>query len=465
MAGLSKKRRHKLSYKIGASFLTMMVAIELGLFISLYLLVFNTYVKQEVDNLVVRGDNYARVLAVDFSSSMVRHSVLAGVDNSTAMVVQNASNQTTLDSSQTVTSEMRQHIQEFQKSNSNTSQSLHTHLFRDDYIVSMSPVKSDGKVIGRIYMFLDTHHIRQILFDFTGIFAVLALLTIFLTVLSAFYISRFITRPLLLIKNGAQKIALGDLSLALNINSQDELSDLATAIENLASNLNTMKKSRNEFLASVAHELRTPLTFIKGYADIAARPSSSDAQKAEYLIIIREETDRLSALTDDLMTLAQLEENEFKIRKASVIVSKIIEQAVSKMSPILAQKNIQIALSGNSDFVAALDETRIEQVLVNLLMNAYKYSFEKSTITLSISSDDNLFHIKIADNGEGIPDEELTHIFERFYRVDKSRSRKTGGAGLGLAIVQDIIKLHGGTISVQSKIGSGTSFEITLPYE
>lgn len=467
MASLIRRARtkvhRKLSLKIGLSFLTVVIAIELGLFISLYLLMLNTHVRQEVNSVVTRGDNHARVLATAFDSEMIQHAIMTEADSNTAIVIQD-SHDKILQSSQTLNNKMKQHIQSLEKV-STKSQALHYHLFGDDYIVSVSPIRQGDKLLGKVYMFLQTNSIRQTIFDFTTIFIVLALLSLLITIFAVLYISRRVTRPLVQIKDGTEKIAQGDLSLALNVKTGDELSELAQSIENLAHHLDSMKKERNEFLASVAHELRTPLTLVRGYADIAVRSNLTEPERANYLGIIREETARLTRLMEDLMTLAQLEENNFKIEKEPVAVAPFVAQLRAKAEGIFAQKNIRLECSGNFDFQAKLDPERIEQVLMNLLMNAYKYSPENSTITINTFADEKKFYFKIIDEGEGIPDSELAHIFDRFYRVDKSRTRKTGGVGLGLAIVKDIIKLHGGKIMVNSKIGLGTQFEISLPLE
>ncbi len=463
MAGLIKRMQRKLSVKIGLSFLAAVITIELVLFVSLYLLVLNTMVQQQVNNLVTRGESYARVLALDFSPEMMEHAVLTGVDDNSAMVIQNADNQI-LKTSQPVNSVMEAHLKELQKKESQKSEILHYHWFGDAYIVSSSPILKNGTLVGKVDMFLDTAYIQQLVFKFTSIFVILAFLTLAMTFLATFYLSRNITRPLLKIKEGTEKIAQGELSLSLNVKTHDELGELANSIENLAQDLDKMKLQRNDFLASVAHELRTPLTFIKGYADIASRANVSETQREDYLTIIREETERLTRLMEDLIALAQLEENTFKIEKVNVQVDEFLTELSNKISVILAQKDIHLETTGARDFVAEFDPVRMEQVLMNLLTNAYKYSAEHSVISLDVRCEERTFSFIITDQGDGISDEELPHIFERFYRVDKSRTRKTGGFGLGLSIVADIVRMHQGKIFAVSELGIGTQIEVQLPY-
>lgn len=464
MAKLINQIRRKLSLKIGLIFGLFMILIELWLFIGFYLFIFNTTVNNEVNSIRVRSDNYARVLAMAFNSDMVQHIIMMEEnDAGKTVVVQNAQNKI-LASSQTLTAKMKKQIRLFEHTTS-TNEKLHDHLYKDDYIVTASPILKDKKVLGRVYLFLDTMPIRNIIWQFTVIFILLVFITLFLTTVATFYLSKRITRPLIEIKRGAEKIASGHSNLVFERKSVDELGDLARSIEKLSEDLNRMKKQRNEFLASVAHELRTPMTFIKGYADIASREKTTSKARAEYLAIIREEIDRLTKLIENLMTLARLEENEFTIEKEEIKLSEVFETVASSMKIILDEKRITLECVGETQFFVQIDRQRIEQVLTNLLMNAYKYSPPDSKITLQVIKQTDQFKIVIADEGEGIAQAELKHIFEHFYRVDKSRTRNTGGFGLGLSIVEDIVRLHGGTISVESKERVGTAFIVTLPYK
>ena len=282
-----KKLKKKISMKIGGSFFTVVVAIELALFISLYLLIVNTWVREEVDSVVAQGDNHALVLSGDFSTETIEHVVLMEEGSSqTAIVVQDSYGKT-IKSSQTINSEMKKHISALKNEEKNKKQSLHYHWLGDKYIVSKASIQSNGNIVGSVYMFLSTKQIQNMVFNFTGIFAVLAVITLVVTAFAIFYITRTVTRPLIEIKLGTDKIAQGDLSIRLDVNAEDELGELAKSIEELAEKLDFMKRERNEFLSSVAHELRTPLTFIKGYADIANRSTTSLEDKTQYLRIIR----------------------------------------------------------------------------------------------------------------------------------------------------------------------------------
>jgi len=457
-----KIKNNKLSVKMAFTFFSVTFIIEITLFFILYFLVINSMVAQEINNLLYRGDGYARMMQGDFTEKNINNAINTGIDDHSAMVIENNTKQI-IKSSRKIDNEMLKHISELQNNDRNVSESLDFHWVGDKYAATSSPIFEKNKKIGTIYMFLDRSYIQQLIFNFSKVFILIVLLSLLITILLLVYLSKVITSPLIKIKEGAEKITQGNYSLSLDINTNDELQDLAHSIEELSTKLNLVEKERNEFLASIAHELRTPLTFIRGYADILKRPTITSFDKLEYITIIQEETDRLTQLLENLMMLAQLEEHEFKINKIEVNLKPFIENVKKKSSTFLSQKNISLELKGIGSISAIFDPTRMEQVLINLLMNAFKYSKENSKIILEVKQSENFITFIVRDEGEGIAEHELKHIFDHFYRIDKSRTRKSGGGGLGLAIVKQITELHEGRIFVNSKLNCGTEIQIIIP--
>ena len=213
-----------------------------------------------------------------------------------------------------------------------------------------------------------------------------------------------------------------------------------------------MKKERNEFLASVAHELLTPLTYMKGYAKVAKRDSLTKEEREEYLQIIEDETDSVTDLVQDLFMLVQLEQHQFVIKTKSAS-SAIFRTNGRKTKTTLTNKQMQLHVYCKDDLEVCIDERRMEQVMLNLLHNAYQHSPENTAITIRVLMETDSFTISVQDEGEGIPEEDIPHIFDRFYRVDKSRTRATGGKGIGLAVAKEIVELHNGSILVTSQLG------------
>ncbi|MBN1793473.1 MAG: HAMP domain-containing protein [Candidatus Omnitrophica bacterium] len=223
-----------------------------------------------------------------------------------------------------------------------------------------------------------------------------------------------------------------------------------------------LEKVKKDFVVNVSHELRTPLTAIKGFVE-TLEEDASDHEQARYLAIIRKHTDRLINIVQDLISLSELEEASFKLQTETVSVPDIIEEIVKIFEQRLKKKNIAVERICDKGLpLVQGDVFRLEQMFINLVDNAIKYT-EKGKISIRVSHDDGYIVTKIQDTGIGISPGELSRIFERFYVVDKSRSKELGGTGLGLAIVKHIISLHAGKIDVKSTPGEGTCFTVFLP--
>ena len=230
--------------------------------------------------------------------------------------------------------------------------------------------------------------------------------------------------------------------------------------------LNEIKKKKNlekikkDFVVNVSHELRTPLTTIKGYLETI---EGLDETQEKYLDTAKRNTDRLISIVKDLLLISEIESDEFKIRKQNVDIEALLLRIIKIFKPAVEKKklNLEIDLEKNLPEVKG-DPFKLEQVFINLIDNAVKYT-EKGSIRICAQKRNSVIDISVKDTGIGIPEKDLQRIFERFYVVDKSRSKTVGGTGLGLSIVKHITHLHKGTIKVESKQGQGTAFFISLP--
>lgn len=268
--------------------------------------------------------------------------------------------------------------------------------------------------------------------------------------------------PLLAMEKATREIAKGNLNSKLNEKSRDELGSLAGAINDLVADLKRMQDSRREFFANIAHELRTPMTYIEGYVKLLAETQQSEEQRSQCIQIIAAETKRLKGLVDDLFELAQFEEGKITLTLEWVDLAEIIETAIEKVKLHALNKGITISLTEDDVPILSLDGNRMQQVFINLLDNAIRYTNDGS-IAVYLSNTPQFIAIDIKDTGIGIPAEEVPYIFERFHRVEKSRSRHYGGTGLGLAIVKELVEIQGGQIAVVSQLGAGTTFTIKFP--
>ncbi len=227
-----------------------------------------------------------------------------------------------------------------------------------------------------------------------------------------------------------------------------------------------LENVRKDFVANISHEIKTPLTAIQGFIEtLSQNPDLNREETRRCIEIIERHVIRLNSIVDDLLSLARIEQEdgnkEFRLQQTPI--KDVIEAALPIVQPNAKDKGITFSIACEESVSARIDASLLELALVNLMDNAVKYSPEKSKIDIIAGEKDRNIYIKIRDNGPGIPKEHLPRIFERFYRVDEARSRKLGGTGLGLAIVKHIVKVHNGTVVVESALGKGSTFTINLP--
>lgn len=227
-----------------------------------------------------------------------------------------------------------------------------------------------------------------------------------------------------------------------------------------------LESIRKEFVANVSHELRTPLTLIKGYVETLIDGAKDDPEVAtRFLQTIHKHANRLAFLIEDLLTISQLESGQVIIHPQSTQLWPIVERVLDELQSTAAQKSITLANSIAADLLGRADADRVEQVIFNLVDNAIKYGRTGGSILISAEDAGDAVKVFVRDNGPGIPADAKDRIFERFFRVDRARSREQGGTGLGLSIVKHIIQAHGGKVWVESVVEKGSTFYFTLPKE
>lgn len=288
------------------------------------------------------------------------------------------------------------------------------------------------------------------------------LVAIAIALVITFFLSRQILAPVKALTLTARRLGQGDFSQRVQVQDKGEMGELAQAFNSMASDLERAEKLRQNMVADVAHELRTPMSNIRGYLEaIRDRVVEPDAATIRSLY---EEAVLLSRLIDDLQELTLAEAGELKLVRQAEDVSELISQVVAAVQAQAFAKGVSLTVELPDRLpLCDIDSHRIGQVLHNLLDNAVAHTTKGDVITVAARQQDNQLEVSVADTGEGIPAEELTNIFEQFYRVDKSRARTTGGSGLGLTISKRLVEAHGGTIEVQSELGKGSCFTFTLP--
>ncbi|MFE4242555.1 HAMP domain-containing sensor histidine kinase [Peribacillus butanolivorans] len=449
----------KISFKLGLWMFVCIFLIETVSMIYLHNKVVHSRIIQELESLKSRGNSHRDVLEISYDNSTLHHIGLMESHTDTDVVITNTKGDILL-SSEKVNSGMKKILKKDLSQVPRKGLIIQSSWKEERYIATVTPFNSDKVNEGYVYMFKNTGDVEDLISQLNKHFLFATLLLLFFMLITIYFLSKALTRPLITMKEATTKLSKGNFSVSVPVRSKDELGELAQSIQSLANELNYLKKERNEFLASISHELRTPLTYIKGYADIARRKDLDIPERTQYLEIIHEESKRLNSLLDELFNIARMDVNTFTISKETVPLSSFLQSVYEKVLPAFTNKNIQLNLECKDNLFMDIDPSRFEQVLLNLLDNALKYSNEYTVTTIKATESIGSISISIIDQGVGIPRADIPHVFDRLYRVEKSRARATGGFGLGLSIVKQLVEVQGGTISVKSSIEQGTCFTI-----
>jgi len=296
--------------------------------------------------------------------------------------------------------------------------------------------------------------------QFLYVFVIALVLILIVVYFSTIHVSK----PIEQLKEGATNVAGGNFKTRVNIKGDNELSDLGNAFNRMTMQLETVDKQRSEFVSNASHELRTPLTSMKILAEsLLYQEGVEEAVYQDFLGDIDREVDRLNHLINDLLLLTKIEDVTEVPNATETNLCELVEQVVKMLRPIADQKFIEIRTDFNGTVYTECASGMMRQAVNNLVDNAIKYSPEGGSVDVRLYATPKNIFIEVEDCGEGIAQEHINHLFERFYRVDKARSRETGGNGLGLHIVMKVVNLHGGRVEIKSSEGQGSVFTIVLP--
>ncbi len=283
-------------------------------------------------------------------------------------------------------------------------------------------------------------------------------------ILISFILSGFITQPIKELTVGITRMSKGHLNQRIHIQGSGELKTLGEAFNTMSEKLESLDLARNEFVSNASHELKTPLSAIKVLAESLLHMEVEDsAIYKEFLTDINNEIDRLNAIITDLLTLVHIDNEDIRLKKEPTELSLLVKKTLKGLQLLAEQRSITLDVMIEEEVFVLGDSMKLQQLLSNIIDNGIKYTQEGGRVLIDVYKTNQLAIVKVSDTGIGIPAEEVLHIFDRFYRVDKARSRVTGGTGLGLSIANRIVLLHGGFIRVSSKEGKGSSFYIELP--
>jgi signal transduction histidine kinase len=325
------------------------------------------------------------------------------------------------------------------------------------------PWKSGNAIKGAILLFSPVNHISNDIVKINLVIWPIGLFFIFISAIIIYIISRRISNPIREMEHAAAKLAAGENTQDLIFESRDEVGRLAKTFNFMKQQLNSTEKMRREFIANVSHDLRTPLTSISGFVQGMLDGLVKPPDYPKYLNIIRNETDRLIRLTSDILQIAQLQSGNIHLNKEILDVRDIVDTVLDNTQISLDEKTISITFDAPSGTLVYADKDRLKQILINLVSNSIKYGRQGGNISLNVLDMAGITRFSVKDNGIGIDEEELPFIFEKFYRVDKSRQSSQSGTGLGLNIVKNLVELHGGRIWAESKIEGGTEVIFEIP--
>jgi len=305
---------------------------------------------------------------------------------------------------------------------------------------------------------------NEILNELLAVVALGLLLATAVAVTGGFFLIRSSLKPLDSMATRAQKITSRSLNERMPVlQTGDELQQLSLSLNRMIERLEDAFHHISRFSADASHELRTPLTIMRGELETAIQKPSVDPEAREVLGTVLEETVRLSKIVDQLLTMARLDAGEAFLELSRFDFSALVRTTVEHMRLLADEKKLFLKIETSKPIQMEGDQSRLQQVIVNLLDNAIKYTPEGGSVTVSVDAKANAAVLKVTDTGIGISEAAQAHIFERFYRTDKARSRRLGGTGLGLSIVKSIGAAHGGQVSVQSIEGRGTTFSFAIP--
>lgn len=325
------------------------------------------------------------------------------------------------------------------------------------------PLVDQNRLEGIIYIYFPLAKIselanNEVVFLFVSAF-------IFLIVISYLIYKgiRHIMRPLSNLQRAVEQMSHGNYATRVPVKSKDEIGRLSSTFNKMAEAIQQEDEAQKTFLATVSHELRTPISYVKGYSEAMQKGIIPESQKEETIQLIVREANRMERLTNELLQLARMENEQADITLYPIPLAETLREVQKILTHQAEKKSIALHLDADDALIIKADEVKLKQVFINIIENAINYSYEQSKIEITAFEDNGNAHITVKDYGIGIPQEDLSHVTERFYRVNKARSRADGGSGLGLSIVEQLLKQLQGKIEIESEVEKGTIVKIILP--
>lgn len=338
-------------------------------------------------------------------------------------------------------------------------------IYEETRFVTAEPLlDKSGERYGTVFAVTPVLVVNDLLSTVIKIFLAAAVVPLIIMFIAIYIMTYRLTKPLKLMSQASRAMAKGDFSKRIPVMSDDEIGELAVSFNMMTNSLAQLEGMRKSFVANVSHELKTPMTTIGGFIDGILDGTIEPEKQSYYLGIVSDEVKRLSRLVQSMLSMARLESGEFPLKPELFDLSALLCSIVISQEQRIEQKKLNIiGLDGLENISVNADRDLLHQAIYNLVDNAIKFSEEGGNISFELKTENKKTVLTVINTGKGIPEKELPFVFERFYKVDKSRSASKNSTGLGLYIVKTIITAHGGTVAVSSKENEFTAFKVTLP--
>ncbi|MFT3984396.1 MAG: HAMP domain-containing sensor histidine kinase [Lachnospiraceae bacterium] len=337
---------------------------------------------------------------------------------------------------------------------------------RNHYIEITTPItdRKSGEVIGVMLTSVSTDSIVDTL-SILGQKAVILEFSMAILIFTfAYFVSLYLIKPFRRVVSAINEMKEGFTGERIHVPDYSETEALSESFNQMVASMQTLDESRQEFVSNVSHELKTPITSIKVLAEsLVSQENVPIELYQEFMKDIVEEIDREDKIINDLLALVKMDKTAADMNIALADINETVEIILKRLRPIANTRNIELVLESIRPVNAEIDEVKFTLAISNLIENAIKYNIEDGWVKVTVDADHQFFTVEVSDSGIGIPEESQAHIFERFYRVDKSHSREIGGTGLGLAITRNAVLMHRGAVKVSSEEGKGTIFTVKIP--
>ncbi len=333
-------------------------------------------------------------------------------------------------------------------------------------IIPIIPVKDGvkGEVSGVVILTSSYDDIDNTINEQKNVSYLIMIALFILIFLLSYYFSGIITKPFKRLLININRITDGNLDEKIDIKGNYEIEEIGTAFNHMTDKLERIDENRRQFVANVSHELKTPLSSVKVLADsLLMQPDAPKELYKDFFEDISREIERETIIINDLLTLVTLDKKENELNVSDTNLNILVESIMKRLKPLADIKGVEMVFESYREVIAEVDKTKISLAITNLIENAIKYNKEYGSILVKLNSDYKNARLTVKDTGIGIPEDCVNKVFQRFYRVDKTRSRETGGTGLGLSITHQAILMHQGFIRCSSKVGIGTTFELSIP--